>query len=93
MIGEIIGYTDIEHIPATHDIIRAMPCPDIGLVFKIAAEREVFRYLYSMITTADQEPGADAQARFIQLRAQLDDLISDLERLQRTVTDREDGGA
>ena len=50
------------------------------------------RYLYSMITTADQEPGADAQARFIQLREQLDDLIADLERLQRTVTDTQDGG-
>lgn len=49
------------------------------------------RYLYSMITTADQEPGADAQARYVQLRAQLDELISDLERLQRTVTDREAG--
>ena len=51
------------------------------------------RYLYSMITTADQEPGADAQARFIQLREQLDDLIADLERLQRTVTDTQDGGS
>ncbi len=50
------------------------------------------RYLYSMITTADQEPGADAQARFIQLREQLDDLIEDLERLQRTVTDMDGGG-
>ena len=47
------------------------------------------QYLYGNMLTADQEPGVDAQERYVQLRAVLDDAQRRLDRLLRSVTDRQ----
>lgn len=44
------------------------------------------QYLYSMITRADQEPGNDAYQRYTELRAALDEVIQELRRVERSVT-------
>ena len=46
------------------------------------------QYLYGNMLTADQDPGVDAQTRYVQLRAILDDAQTRLERLLRSVADR-----
>jgi hypothetical protein len=51
------------------------------------------RYLYSMLQRADQKPGQDAYARHAELQAELVEIVSELERLERIVTDGAGGGS
>ncbi len=46
------------------------------------------QYLYGNLLTSDQEPGVDAEERYVQLRGILDDAQRRLERLLRSVADR-----
>jgi photosystem II stability/assembly factor-like uncharacterized protein len=50
-------------------------------------------YLYSMITTADQQPGRDAQERYTQLRGEMDTVLSELDRVQQMAAEIEASGA
>jgi photosystem II stability/assembly factor-like uncharacterized protein len=48
-------------------------------------------YLYSMLQRADQKPGRDAYVRHDQLKAELTDIVAELERLERLIA-QQDGG-
>jgi hypothetical protein len=61
--------------------IQSALVTDRGYAYPQPMLADQIRYLYSMLSRADQRPGADAYERYAQLRAELDRLVGRLERV------------